>query len=279
MMHTEEIQIQTQLGDMLYGKIWEPDSDPIAIICIIHGLDDHINRYQDYASFMAGRHIAVIGLDQQGHGNSPGKRGHIGSQETLMSNVQSLLIEARLRYNDIPLFLFGQSMGGNIVLNYGIDNRSKEVKGIIASSPFLELAFSPPKWKTALGRIIQNVLPSLTLPSEIDPMELSHDPEIGRAYMEDPFRHGRISARLYHLMVQGCERAFKLANTLNIPVLLMHGDEDRLTSHESSISLAKLNPIIEMKLWPGMRHELHNERGKDEVLEFNYQWIKNKLSK
>jgi len=223
---------------------------------------------------MISRQIGVIGLDQQGHGNSPGKRGHIASHEILMSNVQSLLIETRLRYNDIPLFLFGQSMGGNIVLNYGIDNKSKEIKGIISSSPFLQLAFEPPKWKTSLGRILQNILPSLTLPADIDPMELSHDPEIGRAYMEDPFNHGMISARLYNLMLAGCERAFKSVNTLNIPVLLMHGDEDRLTSHKASISLGELNPIIETKIWPGMRHELHNERGKEEVLEFTCQWMK-----
>ena len=276
-MQTEELQITTQQGDSLYAKIWEPDTSPIAMICIIHGLSEHINRYNAYATFMVNKGICVMGIDQQGHGKSPGKRGHISSYDKLSSNVQSLLIEARLRHDEIPLFLFGQSMGGNIVLNYGMDNKSKELTGLIVSSPLLKLAFDPPKWKTSLGRIMQKIIPSFSIPSDIDPMELSHDPEIGKAYFEDPLNHGKISARLFHILMEGSDRAFREIKSINIPVLLMHGNEDRLTSHEASISLGKLNPLIETRIWQGMRHELHNERGNEEVLKHTHDWLKSKL--
>ena len=112
-------------GKHLYACCWTPATDPIALIAIVHGLSDHLDRYEYVSGFFNKKKIVVLGMDYQGHGKSSGKRGHVGSFNLLMSNVENLLIEARLRYNDLPLFLYGHSLGGNIVANYILRHRSR----------------------------------------------------------------------------------------------------------------------------------------------------------
>ena len=261
-------------GRHLYACCWTPSSDPIAGIAIVHGLSDHLDRYEYVSGFFNKNKIVVLGMDYQGHGKSPGKRGHISSFNLLMSNVENLLIEARFRYNDLPLFLYGHSLGGNIVANYILKHRSKELSGAIIASPYFKLAFTPPKWKTNLARVLGRILPFLTLSDGLDPMELSHDPLIGKAYLEDPLVHSKISVKTYNIASRQGSWALEHASLLNYPTLIMHGDEDRLTSYTATQKFAdNAGSIATMKIWKGLRHELHNETNKEEVLSFICNWI------
>jgi alpha-beta hydrolase superfamily lysophospholipase len=265
-------------GKKLYTSLMIPDSEPKAIVAIIHGLSDHIDRFEYVSSFLNKYDIATIGMDYQGHGKSPGKRGHVRSYDLLVSNIESLLIEARLRYNNPPLFLYGQSLGGNIVANYILRHQSREISGVIIMSPFLQLAFDPPKWKTNLARFFRYIFPSLTFENEIDPMELSHDPLVGKDYLEDPLVHGKVSINLYNSTIERGSWAIENAYLLNYPALIMHGDEDRLTSHLASKKFAeKAGSKATFKIWEGRRHELHNETNKDEVLKLICDWIKQNI--
>ena len=267
-------------GRKLNACSWIPEGNPTAVVAIIHGLSDHIDRFEYFSAFLNKNKIAIFGMDYQGHGKSMGKRGHVRSYDLLLSNVECLLIEARLKYNDTPLFLYGHSLGGNIVANYILRHQSKELSGAIISSPYLELAFTPPKWKTNMAKVLGRVLPSLTLANEIDPMELSHDPLIGKAYLEDPLVHGKISVRLYNLATEHGLWALENAHLLNYPALIMHGDEDRLTSHHASRRFTeKAGPKATLKIWKDKRHELHNENNKDEILKYICNWINKNLKK
>ena len=253
---------------------WIPDNEPKAILAIVHGLSDHIDRYHDLSAFLNQNGIATIGMDYQGHGKSPGKRGHVKSYELLLSNVDSLLIEARLAFNDAPLFLYGQSLGGNIVANYTLRHKSKELMGVIISSPWFELAFSPPSHKMVISGIINRVWPSMTIPNDLDPMELSHDPLIGKSYIEDPLVHGKISVRLFNMAVKHGQWAMDHADLLHYPALIMHGTDDRITSHEASIRFTdKAGSLAGIRIWEGLRHELHNEKNKEEVMRYICDWI------
>ena len=261
-------------GRNLNACTWTSGPEPKAVIAIIHGLSDHIDRYGYLSSFMNQHNIATIGMDFQGHGKSPGKRGHVRTFSLLLSTVERLLIEARLQFNETPLFLFGQSLGGNIAVNYILRHQSKEITGGVICAPYFKLAFTPPKWKTKMARILGRILPSLTLSDGLDPMELSHDPLVGKAYLEDPLVHNRISVNLYNIANRQGAWALEHASLLNYPTLIMHGDEDRLTSHIASQRFAEdAGPMATLKIWNGLRHELHNERNKDEVLSFMYKWI------
>jgi alpha-beta hydrolase superfamily lysophospholipase len=265
-------------GKKLHACKWIPDSDPIAVVALVHGLGDHIGRYELFSEFLNKNKIAVTGLDYQGHGKSRGKRGHVRSYDLLLSNIETLLIKARLEFNNTPIFLYGHSLGGNIVANYVLRHQSKEITGSIISSPFLELAFYPPEWKIRLAKILNGLWPSLTLSNELDPMELSHDPLVGKAYIEDPLVHEKISVSLYNNAINMGNWALENAELLNYPTLIMHGSEDRLTSHKASERFAKeAGDLATIKIWEGLRHEIHNEKNKEEIMNFICDWIRKYL--
>lgn len=273
-MAKESFNLMDIDGKHLNACWWIPENEPKAIVAIVHGLSDHIDRYHDFSQYLNSQGFAVVGMDYQGHGKSPGKRGHVKSYELLMSNVDSLLIEARLEFNDIPLFLFGQSFGGNIVANYTLRHKSKELVGVIISSPWLELAFSPPWQKMVISKIIGRVWPSLTASNDLDPMELSHDPWIGKSYFEDPLVHGKISAKLFNMAVKHGRWALEHAHLLNYPTLIMHGDDDRITSYKASIRFAeRAGSLASIRIWEGLRHELHNEKNNEKIMQFICDWI------
>ena len=262
-------------GKKLYACKWKTDGEPIAVVALVHGLSDHVGRFDSFSKFMNKKGIAVYGMDYQGHGESPGKRGHVRSYDLLISNIEKLLISVRYENNNTPLFLYGHSLGGNIVANYILQHQSKEIAGVILSAPFFELAFEPPAWKVRMAGILNSLWPSLTLSDELDPMELSHDPLVGKAYLEDPLVHGKISVRLYNCAISHGSWALDNAGLLNYPTLIMHGTEDRLTSYKASESFARdAGTSATLKTWEGLRHEIHNERNKDEVLKFISNWIK-----
>lgn len=261
-------------GKSLYACKWITDSEPIAVVAVIHGLSDHMGRYDSFSKYLNHKGIAVFGIDYQGHGESPGKRGHARSYDLLLSNIDKLLIAVRLQYNDTPLFLYGHSLGGNIVSNYILQHHSKEIAGVILSAPFLELAFEPPAWKVRLARILNSLWPALTLTDNIDPMELSHDPLVGKAYLEDPLVHSKISVRIFNSAIRQGAWALEHAGSLNFPTLIMHGNEDRLTSYKASERFA--NDAVDsatLKIWEGLRHEIHNESKKEDVMNFMIKWI------
>jgi alpha-beta hydrolase superfamily lysophospholipase len=121
------------------------------------------------------------------------------------------------------------------------------------------------------------ISPGMINKSNLDINALSHDKEIVRLYKEDPLVHNKISLELlFSAMIYGI-RSYENIDKLDIPMLLMHGSDDKITSFNASKKLyekdAKMNNLITFKEWPDMYHELHNEANKDEVFEYLISWI------
>ena len=147
-------------GTTLHGRQWIPE-DPIAMVCLIHGLGEHCGRFDHVARFLCKSGIAVYGMDLRGHGRSPGKRGHARCQN-LWDDVEALMKHARLSQLDLPIFLYGHSWGGNIVSNFLLRRNASEVRGAILSSPWLKLSFEPKTVEKMLGQVMANIYPSFT---------------------------------------------------------------------------------------------------------------------
>ena len=110
----KDFEILTKDRLHLKGKYWQP-AEPKAALCIVHGLGDHMMRHAHVASYLCDNHIAVFLYDQRGHGTSDGKRGHMPSYNALLDDVEAVLKKAKEEHLEVPLFLYGHSMGGNIV--------------------------------------------------------------------------------------------------------------------------------------------------------------------
>lgn len=276
-MYPKTFNLQTADGLSLHGRLWIPDSDTSGVICIVHGLGEHIGRYADFAESLTAQGYAVLAIDMRGHGRSEGRRGHISSYETLMSDISAMLAEAGRRFPGQPIFLFGQSMGGNLIINYALRRevrREARVAGIIASSPMLRTAFKPPYWKTLIGKYLRPILPLLPLYNEIRAEDLSRDPEVVRAYKDDPLVHDRLTLRFYDVLLAG-EWAIRHAVDLRIPTLIMHGDRDRVTSLEASREFSEIaGDICTMKAWEGFYHEIHNEPDRKRAFDYLIEWLR-----
>ncbi len=265
---------QSPDGLRLYGQAWEPETAPAAVVCLVHGLGEHSGRYAHVAAALNAAGYALLGFDLRGHGKSGGPRGHTPSYDILMDDISHLLDEARTRYPDRPLFLYGHSLGGNLALNYAL-RRKPQLAGVISTSPALRTATPPPAWKITLGKLMYKIQPGMQMANGLDRDGLARDPEVVRAYASDPLVHDRISARLALDMLQTGEWALAHAAEFpSIPLLLVHGTADRLVSAKATQEFAsKIRGDCTLKLWDDFYHETHNEPQKAQVLAFMVDWL------
>ena len=182
-------------GLKLQGKKWIPSSTPKAVVCLVHGLGEHCGRYGHVAEAFNNAGYALMAFDLRGHGRSGGKRGHARSYTVLMDDIFQLLETVKEQYPDLPVFLYGHSLGGNLVIHYAL-RRLPKLAGIIASAPLFRTAVKPPAWKIKLLRAMYGVWPSLTVSNGLETAALSRDAGVLQAYRDDPLVHERVSARL-----------------------------------------------------------------------------------
>lgn len=271
MIHTDTNWASAD-GLALVGRCWEPEGEPRAVVCLVHGLGEHCGRYDHVAAALNEAGYAVLACDKRGHGRSGGKRGVIPSYEALMADIDLLLAQAEQRFPGKPRFLYGHSLGGNEVLNYALRCKP-DLAGVISTSPGLRTAFQPPALQLAAGRLMNRLWPAFTLPNGLELAAISRDPAVVAAYQADPLVHDRLSARLGVSLLETGEWAIANAGQFPLPLLLMHGTADRLTSHEASQAFASKAPTCTLKLWDGLYHETHNEPEKQEVIGFVVDWL------
>jgi alpha-beta hydrolase superfamily lysophospholipase len=259
----------------IYGQVWQPmpGNEVKAVIALVHGMGEHSGRYRRFAEFLTQKGIAIISFDQRGHGKSQGKKGHITHYNQLLDGIDELLERTRLQFKDKPVFLYGHSMGGNLVLNYALKKPHK-VKGLIVTGPLLRLAFEPPVIKVKLAYLMRNLYPAFTLATNLNTDHLSRDKDIVKAYAKDRLVHDRISSSFFINTYEAGLYALQHANELKVPTLLMHGGEDKITSADASEEFArKARVVCDFVRWDGMYHEIHNEPEKEAVLEQVSDWI------
>lgn len=268
-----EFTKQSPDGIQFYFQGWQPETAPKAVVCLVHGLGEHTGRYAHVAAALNDAGYAVLGFDLRGHGKSDGPRGHTPTYDTLMDDIGRLLDEAAARYPGLSRFLYGHSLGGNLVLDYALRCRPP-LAGVVATSPILRTAFAPPPTKVAFGKLLYRVYPAFIMPNGLERAALSRDSEVVRSYGSDPLVHDRMSARLGIEMLQSGERILAHAAEFPLPLLLVHGTADRITSAQASQEFAaKVHGDCTLKLWEGLYHETHNEPEKAEVLAFMVDWL------
>jgi alpha-beta hydrolase superfamily lysophospholipase len=276
-MVPEKFTLTTKDQLELYAQIWEPQTPPKAAVCLIHGLGEHSSRYQHVAAAFNQAGFAVLSFDHRGHGKSPGKRGHIPNYETLLDDIDTALEATRERCPNVPVFLYGHSMGGSLVLNYAL-RRQPSLSGVICTSPWIKTSFEPPKMQILLARVMNKIAPSFTQNNELDATGLSHDPKVVQDYQNDPLVHDQASVRLFIEFYEAGTWALNHAQELTLPMLLAHGSLDPITSAAASQEFSvKAGDLCTLKIWNGLLHETHNEIEKDEVIAYYIQWAESKI--
>jgi alpha-beta hydrolase superfamily lysophospholipase len=272
-----DFNIRLSNSQVLKGFISSPGENLRAMMILVHGLGEHIQRYLAWAELFKGKGIGFTGVDLPGHGCSDGKRGHIKSNEVTDEMIDILIRDCRKTFPGTPLFIYGHSLGGGIVLDYLV-RKNPKVKGAVVTSPWLKLSFEPDKSKVRLAGIMKNILPGLVQPSGLVVEHISHDKEVVDKYKNDPLNHGKISVSLFHDAMTAAENALKNASNLKVPLLLIHGSDDKICSPEGSREFASKTKLAEFRLWKDGYHELHNEFFKKEVFDYIINWINSRLA-
>jgi alpha-beta hydrolase superfamily lysophospholipase len=276
-MKHSEFKFKTFDELSLFGQSWRPEDRPRAVICLVHGMGEHSERYAHVADALTQAGYTLISFDLRGHGKSSGPRGHIPSYEALMQDISFLLESANKKFPQLPFFLYGHSLGGNLVLNYVLRYKP-QLKGVIVTGPWLRLAFEPPAFKVTLGKMMNKIWPSFSQSSGLDTKVLSHDPHVVRAYENDPLVHDHISARMFIGIYQAGQWALEHASEFSLPLFLMQGGADKIISVEAGREFAgKIKENCTLKIWDGLYHEIHNEPEKEEVFKFLIDWLDKKV--
>jgi len=258
-----------------YGQYWQANNTK-AVVVLVHGMGEHSGRYKHVAKKMTENDFSVVAFDHFGHGKTAGKRGHNPSFEAVLESISKTVEIAKQLFPNVPIFLYGHSMGGNAVINYSL-KKANDLKGIIATSPFLKLAFEPPKIKLVVGKLLQKIAPSITMGNELNVNDISREKIEVDQYVNDPLVHDKISPNFSLTFIETGKWAIENADKLETQMLLLHGTSDKIIDYKGTQEFANNSDKALLKLYEGGYHELQNDLCKEEMLQDVVNWLSSQL--
>lgn len=274
-----EVDLASRDGTRLRAVGWhpEPGRDNRRVVVLVHGLAEHMGRYDHVAAALCGAGWRVLGVELRGHGQSEGKRGHVMAWSEYRQDVAAAMAHA-----EGPCYLLGHSMGGLVVLDLLREHTRRgeaaDIGAVVLSNPCLGLAVRPPGWKKALSGLVSSIAPATSFGNEIDPNLISRDPEVVAAYVADPAVFSTVTARWYTEMVAAMARVHAQCDHLRTPVLLLTSDHDRLCDPAAARAWAARCPdAVQERRYPELFHELLNEPEKDRILTEVMVWLGERL--
>jgi alpha-beta hydrolase superfamily lysophospholipase len=242
------------------------------VLLLVHGYAEHSGRYEEMALWFARRGFAVHAYDHRGHGRSEGVRCHVDRFDELLDDLERILDAVRGEHPELPVTLIGHSMGGLVALAF-LAARKPRVARAVTSGPALALGAVSP-FRVALARVAQRVLPRLALGSGLDPEGLSRDPEVVRRYLGDPLVVRTMTASLGAELIGAAPRTAALAGEVEVPLLMLHGEDDPLCAAEGSrrFHAGLRTEGCALRIYPKLRHEIFNEPEREAVWQDVIDW-------
>ena len=277
MKHTEA-RLQGAGQRSIYCQCWEPETAPKAILLLVHGAGEHSGRYAHVAEFFVGQGLAVSALDHRGHGHSDGKPGHIDVFDDYLVDLAVFHNEVERRFPGVPIFLLGHSLGGLIACNYLLQQQDRFV-GCILSGALIKSDLQPGWVQMGVIRLLALLAPRLGV-MQLDASGVSRDAEEVKKYVEDPLvLHGKASARMVRELFAGMATLQADAAGITLPMLMLHGDADVLTSPDGSRYLHQHISSTDktLTMYPGLFHEILNEPERQDVLDQILSWCEARL--
>ena len=273
-----ERTLTTPDGARLHLREW-PCDGARGTVHLVHGLGEHIGRYEALATALAGRRWRVVGHDHRGHGRSDGPRGRVPAADTLLRDLAQVIDTVRTARGG-PRVLLGHSLGGLIAARFvaeGLQDRPADwhrgVDALVLSSPALDPGMNAAQ--KALLALLGPLAPHLALGNGLDPHWISRDPAVVRAYIDDPLVHDRVTPRLVRFIVDAGELVRTLAPRWRVPTLLMWAGSDRCVAPRGSAAFAAAAPVsaVTAQEFPALAHEIFNEPERAEVIDRLLAWL------
>jgi alpha-beta hydrolase superfamily lysophospholipase len=265
-------------GVRIVYDVWTPDIAPRAVVVLSHGLGEYARRYDHVAQRFGEAGLVTYALDHRGHGRSGGKRMLVRDISEYTGDFDILVGIANRENPSLRSIVLGHSMGGGIVFAYGVE-RPDNYDLMVLSAPAVAAQDLVSPLLAFAAKILGVLLPGLPV-QELDVNAISRDPAVVAAYNADPLvYHGKVPAGVGRALLQVGETMPQRAPALTAPLLVVHGSEDRLIPVEGSRRLVGSvgSDDVELKVYPGLYHEVFNEPEQDQVLGDVVSWILNRL--
>jgi acylglycerol lipase len=262
-------------GTVLRTLHWRPTNEAWAGLLLVHGVGEHAGRYNHVANQMTDAGIEVHAYDHRGFGGSGGQRAYVDRWTDFHDDLGPRLAAARSAMPDVPLVLYGHSMGGLIALGYALSATPRPQPDLLVlTSPGLDSTIAA--WKQRLAPVLSRIAPRLRSPNGFRPGDLSRDPAVDERLTSDPLCQSRSTARI------GAE-AFAEQRRLRgavgggwrlaVPTYVVHGGDDPIVPAGASAALER-DPNVTRRVYPGLRHETHNEPEGPAVVADTIEWIR-----
>lgn len=248
-------------NQQLYWQCWfAPSKTSRATVGLMHGYGEHSSRYEHVAAALVRCGFNVIAIDARGHGRSTGRRGYIRRFSRYVDDLSILKRRALARWPDVPLFMLGHSNGGLIALRYAL-RKPDGIKGFVTTSPLCRVAVRISPVKSLLGRVTSRVMPTLSLPSDLEASSLSHVDEVVEAYQSDPLVFEVANARWFTEIQKAFDDLNARADSLEQPFLFLVAGDDHVVDPGATETLFhRLGSLDrELEVFPDLYHEILNE--------------------
>lgn len=277
-MKTKNGTMTDHAGRHIFTKTWLPDGTPRANIILVHGIGEYCERYEHVCEFLTGIGCAVYGFDHIGHGKSDGKRGCMSYADAyeIINTIKAQLLE---QMPAVPVILYGHSMGGGVVLSYGL-SYSEGLKGIIATSPAVGMANPMKPGVVRMLRVLKKIAPNLTVSNGLPADGISHDRSVVEKYQADPLVHDKVSVTLGLDLMDSGDRVAAWDREYPVPLLVAQGSKDQLVDPVAAENFAlHAKGNVTYKRFEGGYHELHNEPNRQELFDVFAEWIGDLIGK
>lgn len=275
-------------GLNIYGRYWLPTTNARAVVVLLHGTTMHSGLYDEFGRFLAARGYVVYGMDLQGWGRSDGigPRGDVYNHDKYVTDVGLVIDRMRAEYPDVPIFGFGESLGGLVGL-LGQVQRRTFFDGLILSAPAykpnirLPMGFHAPEifnnwglslagwWGTKCARCP-------TLSSNLGLRYIIKDDAMQEQLLDDPYvSHNWLPARYITGIVEANKFLTERIEVINVPLYILHGDKDQLVPVASAeeIILRTLSRDKRMKIFKGMGHAVMLQPERYEAMVGIGKWL------
>lgn len=268
----------TARSDILFTQSWTPVSAKIrGLVVLMHGLNEHSGRYNDFAKELNANGFKVYGMDWIGHGGSDGLHGYVHSLDYAVDDLKSFLDKILTENPGFPCFCFGHSTGAAIVLKAMMDPEVEaRVSGVVLTSPAVGIQPSHPL-VVILAPVLSFLLPTFQLNSaNKNGMPVSRDPDALVAKYSDPLVYtGSVRVRTGYEILRTTAYLQQNLKTLRVPFLVLHGAADTVTDPAASQKLYEEASSTDktIQLLEGFLHDLLIEPEREEIMKDIIDWF------
>jgi alpha-beta hydrolase superfamily lysophospholipase len=269
----EEGFVTARDGTRIHWDRYTP-SQPRSTVMVLHGAGDHSGRYAGLTAALVRDGHEVALLDFRGHGRSEGKRWFVERFEDYLADLDAFAAHVRSFAGGRKRFVVAHSQGGHIAAHWALAG-GRDVDGYVLSSPYFRLAVKPPAVKTWASLVVGKVVPHLPVNAGLSLAELTSDPEMQRWTDEDPLYQRKVTPGWFIASGKAQERLQSRMKEFDRPLLLLLGTADRIADPEAGRSFAAAARSRDKQVveYPGLKHEIFNERVRGQVLADVVDWI------